>query len=395
MISFDEALKRLDSVAFPAPKTESVPLARSLGRILAEEVRADQDMPPFDKSTMDGYAVRREDASGPVRHVFTIPAGVAPKRALARGECAKVMTGACVPSGADCVVPVELVIPSSDEKNDIVSFSKIPKDAYIEKRGSQYKKKDFLLASGTRLCVQETAVLAAAGKARLRVYRKPRVGVLATGDELVDVGKKPGPFQIRNSNSSQLLSQLHEAGCEAKDYGIASDDPKKIETLLRRALKTDEVVFLSGGVSAGDFDFVPGIIQKIGANIIFDRVAVKPGKPTLFATKGRKMIFGLPGNPVSSFVIFSLLAKPLLARMSGGAHEIKTLHAPLAEAVAGIPHERLSFRPVFLGGDGLVRLPRYQGSAHIHAYVSANAMLRQEAHSPDLKTGDAAKIILL
>lgn len=391
MISFDEALKRLDSVSFSKPKREVVPLVRALGRVLAEEVRADQDMPPFDKSTMDGYAVKREDAAKSSRHVFTVAAGVAPKRALVLGECAKVMTGAAVPVGTECVVPVELAV----EKNGEVSFSKIPKDAHIEKKGSQYKKKDILLSPGTRLRAQELAVLAAAGMDRLRVYRKPRVGILATGDELTAVSKKPNAFQIRNSNSSQLFAQLAESGCEPKDYGVAADDPKKIDALFRRALGECEAVFLSGGVSAGDFDFVPEIVKKNGARILFDRVSVKPGKPTLVAAKGRKLVFGLPGNPVSSFVIFSLLARPLLARMGGGTPEAKMLQAPLAEAVAGIPHERLSFRPVLLGGDGLVRLPRYQGSAHIHAYVSANAMLRQEAHSPDLKPGDAAKIILL
>jgi len=391
MITFDEALRRLSSVSFPKPKTEIIFLNRASGRILAEEVRADQGMPPFDKSTMDGYALSRADTVKGAHLAFTVAAGAAPKRALAAGECVKVMTGAAVPLGAECVVPVELAL----EKNGFVSFSKIPKDAYIEKKGSQYKKKDLLLYPGTRLRAQETAVLAAAGKARLRVFKKPHVGILATGDELLAVGKKPGSFQIRNSNSSQLFAQLLEAGCEPKDYGIASDDPKRIDSLFRRALQECDAVFMTGGVSAGDFDFVPEIVKKNGATVLFDRVSVKPGKPTLFATKGRKIIFGLPGNPVSSFVIFSLLAKPLLARMAGGSRELKTLRAPLAEAAVGIPHERLSFRPVSLGVDGLVRFPRYQGSAHIHAYVFADAMLRQEAHSPDLKPGDLAEIVLL
>ncbi len=340
---------------------------------------------------MDGFAVAHPVPGKKFKVLFTVAAGSKPLGSLREGECAKVMTGAAIPKGAGQVIPVELAAENKDE----VSFSKIPVDRYIESRGHHCKKGTLLLAAGKKIRPQELAILASAGISSVKVRKKIRVAVLATGDEVVSPGKKPGPFQIRNSNSPQLLGQLTELGCKARDFGIAPDNKEKIHSLFKKALAGHDAVILTGGVSMGDFDFVPGILKRAGVRVLFDRVSIKPGKPVLFGVKNKKMVFGLPGNPVSSFVIFHLLVKPALTLLSGSVIKSSVIGAPLADPVDGIPHGRLSFRPVRFGAEGRIHLLRYHGSAHIHAYAQADAMLRQSPNSPPLKIGDLAEIVLI
>jgi molybdopterin molybdotransferase len=370
MISFEQAQKIVVESA-KILGTERVGFPYMLSRVLAEDIRSDMDMPPFDKSAMDGYACRRSDLNEVLEIIETIPAGKKPDLVIGKGECSKIMTGSMVPSGADVVIKVE--------ETERVDSSHI---RFLEKNTPHnicYRAEDvgtgqLVLEKGTLLQPQHLAVLATFGAVNPLVYNKVKVGILSTGDELVEPDVVPGPSGIRNSNAWQLIAHARKIGMETHYYGIAGDNEKALSELIIKASAENDLLMLTGGVSMGDFDLVPKVLQDLGFQIQFQKIAVQPGSPTLFATKKNLWCFGLPGNPVSSFVQFELLVKPLAFMLMGYLYKPQILRLPMSEGYTRKKAKRLSWIPVKVA-DGKINILDYHGSAHIHAYVDADGLL--------------------
>jgi molybdopterin molybdotransferase len=351
---------------------EPAPLHAAAGRMLAVDILADADQPPFDKSAMDGFACRRADLPGPWVVVETIAAGAVAREPVGPGRCARIMTGAPVPRGADCVVKFEDAEILAD---GTVRCLNATTAANICRQGEDVRRGDLLLARGTRIAAPHVAVLAGAGYAEVTVACRPRVAIIATGDELVAVDAHPGTGQIRDSNGPQLAAQTVAAGGVPTILPTVCDDAAALRKALAAALADHDVVVLSGGVSTGDFDLVPQAMRDCGLEIHFDSIAMKPGRPTTYASRDAAWCFGLPGNPVSTFVQFEVLVRPLLSCLMGGDPSPRTFLAPLAEGVVRRASSRQSWLPVSLTADGEVRPLVYHGSAHIHAICHADGFI--------------------
>ncbi|HSD27418.1 MAG TPA: gephyrin-like molybdotransferase Glp, partial [Vicinamibacteria bacterium] len=316
MVLFEEALSIVLSEVTPLA-AEPVSLDESLGRVLAEDVASDRDLPPFDRAAMDGYALRAKDvALAPValEVVGEVRAGQWPDLAIGPGQAARIMTGAPVPPGADAVQQVERTEPLDEFR--VTVHAAIGAGANIAPRGSEVREGEVVLAAGRVVDPSAVAVLASAGKDRVRVARRPVLGLLVTGDEIVDVAVRPGPGQIRNSNGPAVAAQARLAGADVRLLGVAPDRPEAIADALRAGLDADALV-VSGGVSAGDYDLVEPALLDLGATFLFTKVAIKPGAPLVFGRLGRTLVFGLPGNPVSAQATFDLFVRPALLKMQG------------------------------------------------------------------------------
>lgn len=370
---------------------EKVPLPEAAGRILAKEIHADRDFPHCSLSAMDGYACRAADRNAPLTVVETIAAGQMPAREISPGQCSQIMTGAPVPWGADAVVMVE----HTTRHGDTVRVNRSGGKSNIRYRGEELRKGDTVLPRGVMIAPPYLAVLASVGCDPVPVYRRPKAGVIATGTELVEPSQTPAPGQIRNSNSYQLCAQLARAGAEASYRGIAPDTPETTREAIEEAMADTDVLLLSGGVSMGEFDFVPGVLTDLGVKLLFEKVAIQPGKPTVFGAKGDTLFFGLPGNPVSTFVIFELLVRPFLYRMMGSEWRPPSVLGRLNESISRKKADRLSFRPVYLDSDGGVRPVAYHGSGHIHAYVNANGIVALPVGVARLDQGETIAVRLL
>ncbi len=318
MIELTEAQRIVLSHAKPLG-TVDVPLGTALGLTVAVPVTCDIDYPPFDRSVMDGYAVRAADvASVPVelRVVGQIPAGSTPAESLGPGEAMQINTGAPIPSGADAVVRVESVELCADGAGVSIRESVVA-GKFITPRATYVSAGQTVLQPGTKITPLEIGAAAGAGATCLTVYRRPRVAILATGDELVDVNQQPTGAQIRNSNESLLAALVRSAEGEPLALGIARDDRAVLRERITAGLEAD-MLCLTGGVSMGAFDFVPEVLQACGVTPHFHKLPIKPGRPTLFGTsESGTLVFGLPGNPISAVVGFELLVRPALAGLSG------------------------------------------------------------------------------
>ena len=328
---------------------------------------------------MDGFACRQSDCSGPLTVIETVEAGSIPQKRIGQGECTRIMTGAAVPEGADCVVPFE----DADETDGKVVVRKSSKKSNIRYQGEDLKAGAIVLNKGVRIGPSHIAALASVGCDPVSVYGQPVIAVIATGNELVEPDQVPGDAQIRNSNAPQISSQIANIGCKSIYLGIVKDDPAVLEHVLNKALTHANVVILSGGVSMGDFDYVPGVLKKCGVTLHFEKIAVKPGKPMVFGTAGDCCLFGLPGNPVSSLIQFELLIKPFLFSLMGHYFEYPPIYARLDEAVTRRKIDRLEYIPVQILADGKARAVEYHGSAHISSFCNANGLLA----IPEGKTG--------
>jgi molybdopterin molybdotransferase len=359
------------------PPAESVSLEQGLGRVLAQDVFADRDYPPFNRSTRDGFAVRAEDvASAPValKCMGEVAAGSTYPGAVRPGECVQIMTGAPIPEGGDAVVMVEHTEASGE---NITVKRVVAPGANVVPRGSEARQGDKLLSAGMSVSYPEVSLLGQVGCAQVSVYRRPRVALLSTGDEVVPIDTQPGPAQIRNSNAHSMAAQVRLHGGEPVVLGNAPDDVAQLERLIRRGLEED-VLVLTGGVSMGKYDFVEVVLRKLGAEFHFDAVAIRPGRPAVFASCGPKFVFGLPGNPVSTMVTFLLFVAPALALLSGApAPPLRFLKARLAERVEQKTKLTL-FLPALLEGEGAavaVRPLSWQGSGDVIAVARANCFL--------------------
>jgi molybdopterin molybdotransferase len=417
-------------------------LVQALGRVLAEPVMADRDFPPFARATRDGVAVRAQDlADGmmTLRVVGQVRAGDSYDLPVASGEAVEIMTGAAVPAGADAVVMVEYTQRKSQELNhkgheeaqgesdnrnivdaddhilDIAGHPKpkppektTPKEDFVEIQrvvvsgenvvppGAEARAGQELLPLGTRMGPAQIALAAAAGKASLKVYRKPRVAILSTGDELVEVAEKPGPSQIRNSNSYSLAALVTESGGEAVQLPIAPDEEGKLTELIQEGLKAD-MLLLSGGVSMGKFDLVEQALKDLGAQFFFTGALIQPGKPVVFGEAGPVPFFGLPGNPVSVMVTFELFARQMVEALSGAEpSRLKSAGARLRSDLktkTGLTR----FLPAMLEG-GLygpeVEVVPWQGSGDMLAAARANCYLVVPPDREKLSKGEMVTVVM-
>jgi len=320
----------------PPLPTEDVPLAGAHGRVLRADVRADRDLPPFDRVMLDGYALRAADWAAGARtfHVAGLQAaGMIPQKLAASDACIEIATGAALPEGADCVVPYEDTTRDG-ETVKISPTAKLAPGHAVHRRGSDYVADAVLVPAGTRLTGREIAVAAACGCATLAVAAQPRIAVVATGDELVDVDAEVGPHQLRRSNDYALRAALHAAGWPHVERFHLHDMRHEIEHTLWHILAEFDVVLLAGGVSKGKFDFLPAVLAELGVQKKFQGVAQRPGKPLWFGLSPRaRPVFALPGNPVSSYICLHRYVLPALARAAGAppaAPRLAALTAPVA-----------------------------------------------------------------
>ncbi|NOZ85900.1 MAG: molybdopterin molybdotransferase MoeA [Deltaproteobacteria bacterium] len=402
MIEFDEAIKRTLAIAKPHPR-ERVGLLKALGRVLREDVKAGFDIPPFDKSAMDGYAVRLSDLAGtsqesPVtlRVTGEQPAGGKNTLKVEPGCAVRIMTGAPLPAGTQAVVMQE----DTKRKGDLLQVFKAVKEfENCAEAGEDVKKGNIVLRSGSLLGPAEIGMAASTGKAALYVTKRPRAAVISTGDEVHRPGKpRPNRTGIFDANGYSLTSLLTQEGCDAKFLGIARDRPGMLEAKLARAADFD-MVFLSGGVSVGDFDLVRKQLIATGYKEIYWRVAMKPGKPTFLGRKGRKVVFGLPGNPVSVMVVFNVLVRPyldaLLGKNAGGPAGLK---ARLTGQVTLKGNRRQFLRATLTTSkDGCLEVTPYpnQKSGVLRSMVESNALLNLEGGTYELKPGAMVDVLPL
>jgi molybdopterin molybdotransferase len=371
MISFVEAYKTVMAASF-STGTETVPFDSSLGRILAQDVKSDMEMPPFDKSTVDGFACRRSDLGAELEIIETIRAGKLPLKKIGEGECSRIMTGAPLPQGADCVIMVEdSMILLSGRMKFKGEYSK----PNISLKGEDIRTGELVIGTGKQITPQDIAVIASVGCTSLSVSKMPVVGIISSGDELVEPSYKPAVSQIRNSNGYQLLAQVQRAGGKGKYYGIARDDEQATYEIVMQAISECNIVLITGGVSMGDFDFVPSVLERAGVKMIFSRVNVQPGKPTTFGIHNQCIVFGLPGNPVSSFIQFELLVRPLIFRMMGSIWNPVTTELPMQESYTRKSSERMGLVPVVITEGRQVLPVEYHGSAHILSMSVAHGII--------------------
>lgn len=318
--SHEEALEILMHHAVAGTRTMELPVAEAVGRVLAESVLSDIEMPPFNKAAMDGFACRHDDPGrrGVLRVAATIAAGDRPGDCIGPGECVRIMTGAPVPAGADTIVPVEeagLVDPPDPTAaipGEWVRFHAPPaRGAHIAPQGEDLRPGQTVLAEGHLVRPASVAILASVGRARVSVYAPPSVAFAATGEELVEPGQPLVPGRIYNSNASTVHAQILRSGGRPHYLGVLRDQPAALRQALTAGLDHDLLV-LSGGVSAGQFDHIPAVLAELGVEVHFHKLRIKPGRPVLFGTRGRTLVFGLPGNPISTLFTFDLYVAPML-----------------------------------------------------------------------------------
>ena len=359
---------------------ETVRLSDTVGRILAENILADTDMPPFDRSQMDGYAVIANDTlTAPVelRIVGESAAGHGWHRKLKRGEAIRIMTGAPVPRGADAIQRIEL----TNEADENVTVNQPTEEGrYIVSKGSEIKKRGKLFGLGDAIDEKMVATLAAFGYARVRVSSRPKVSILGTGSEIVTVEQKPGRDQIRNSNSVMLAAMCDQVGGVPRILRQTGDDDlKKLKSAISKAVGQTDILVLTGGVSVGKYDLTKLALRELGAEIFFERVRLRPGKPTVFAKLNDTLIFGLPGNPVSAAVTFYLFVRPaILAMQRAKQVDLPSGYAAITSTAKGAK-ERDTYLPATLETDKSARLLatplRWHGSSDFVGFAKADALI--------------------
>lgn len=380
---------------------EKVALLEALHRVTAEEVTAQRHIPPEDNSAMDGYAVRHSDVAGATRDqpavlevLEVLPAGKTPRHRLAPGTTSKIMTGAPLPDGADTVVQIE----HTDGGDAQVQIYRAPRPgSNLRRRGEDIRAGDCVLASQTLLRPAELGVLASIGKAQILVYQRPRVAILATGDEIIDPGEPDTHGKIINSNSYTLAGQIIEAGGSPVLLGVAPDDREVISQRIASGLRAD-VLITSGGVSVGSFDYVRECLDAFGFQARFWTVAVRPGSPATFGMVGRVPVFSLPGNPVASMVTFELFVRPALLHMTGRRELFRPrLDAVLQDAVEKRHGVRTLLRGVLHQGDGppTVTTTGPQGSGILRSMSLANCLIDLPEETERLQPGDTVQVMCL
>lgn len=396
MLTYPEALDRVLLTIQPLP-CEELPLPEALGRTLAETVTAAWDMPPADNSAMDGYAFALGDRESQAewRVIGLARAGVGHCGEVPAAAAVKIMTGAPLPAGCDTVAPLETVEQLPD--GSIRLRERLRQGDHVRCRGEEFRQGEALLAAGTPLKAGAIGLLAAAGVTRVRVHRRPRVALLTTGDELVDLGVRPGPGQIVNSNRYLLTARLQEEGAEVWPLEIAGDSRQELSARLAEGLQAD-LLLTTGGVSMGEYDLVKECLGELDFQLGFWKVAIKPGKPVLFGTARGTPVFGLPGNPAAAAATFELFARPALRRLAGDpAPHPRRCRASLACGVRGAGN-RQSFlwgRVEESQGHYLFTPSSRQGSGQMRGLQGAQALLPLAADGLDLAAGSEVELLLI
>lgn len=389
LLPFQAALDQLLAGAEPLP-AETVPLDQGAGRVLAEPLVARLTQPPFAAAAMDGYAIRWADRHGEWRVVGESAAGHGWNGSVGAGEAVRIFTGAPVPDGADVIVVQEEVARDGDTAR--LSSEGPPRiGAHIRPMGQDFAAGDVLLAGGTRLAPAQLGLAAAAGHGELAVVRRPRVTLIATGDELVPPGVMPGPGQIASSNPAMLSALLTSAGAEVTDPGLIPDNRAALAAALQAA--DADLIITIGGASVGDHDLVVPVLRDLGAALDFWKIALRPGKPLLAGRLGNTRVLGLPGNPVSAFVTALLFAVPLVSRMGGRAHDLPLETLPLASPLPanGVRRDHLRARRTPAGAEAFAR----QDSALLSLLAQAELLIIREARAPAAAAGDDVTCIAL
>lgn len=406
MIGVDEAQADVLRHARALPPS-SVDLGQALGLVLAEQITSDLDSPPRDKALVDGYAVVAEDLrAGPVELTVLeeVTAGLVPTLDVRPGAATRIMTGAPTPRGADAVVMVERTELVSGRDNAVrVTDPALAAGANIMRRATSMRQGDLLLSPGRLIRPIEIGLLAEVGRTRVMAHPRPRVAVLSTGNELVPPDQMPGPGAIRNSNGPMLAALVTRAGGLAVDLGICRDEERDLRERMRAGLESD-VLVLSGGVSAGVLDLVPHCLASLGVRCVFHHVQLKPGKPTWFGVAagesgGDKLVFGLPGNPVSSLVCFELFVRPAVAKVGG---RLSPLASPRTAELA-CPHKQRGNRPTYFPAilvetpEGIARVTPtdWRGSADQRGVSEANCLVYFPAGDHQYQAGDRVRTWLL
>jgi len=398
MISVDTAVKIVTDVIEPLP-AKTVPFESALGLCLAQDVRSDIDMPPFDRSAMDGYAVIAEDTvRAPIELTIIedIAAGYMPTIKVMCGQASKIMTGAAVPEGADAVVKVEETEDLS-ANNRVKILRAIDRGRNISKMGEDMKVGQVVLHKGMPIRPQEIGILATVGKARVEVFPTPTVGIISTGTELVDVESKPSTAQIRNSNGYSLAAQARRLKVDIEILGIVKDTKEDISRIMHRGLQKD-ILILSGGVSMGEYDLVGDVMKDLNTQIYFEKVALRPGKPVIFGKKDKTLIFALPGNPVASFVTFELFIYPAIRKMMGFPTLHRTTVKASLEVEILVKRKRREYRPALLrmhNNQWFVSPVEWHGSADLLSTTRANCLLIVREDAEKLSVGQLVDVILL
>jgi molybdenum cofactor synthesis domain-containing protein len=369
--------------------SEIVSINAAVGRVLAEDIVADADLPPFDRSQMDGFAVFAADTEkAPVelKIVGESAAGRGWHKRMNRGEAVRIMTGAPVPAGPDSVQRVEL---TRETGNSVNILAPATKGGSVVKKGAEVKKGKIIFRPGEMITENMIAVLASFGYAKLKVFRKPRIGILATGSEVVDITRKPGRDQIRNSNSAMLRAFVEKCASIASVFPVSGDDLSNLKFQIRKAAKANDVLIVTGGVSVGKYDLTKAALSDLGAEIYFEKVKLKPGKPTVFARLGKTLVFGLPGNPVSAAVTFQLFVRMAILQMQSATNTQPGRAFAVLGKDAKAARDRDTFLPATLSTDKsgrLVAMPlRSQGSSDFVGFARAEALIF-------IKAGDRYKI---
>ena len=401
ILSFEDCRRVVEEQAarFPDPATQPVDLLSAMGRVLGEPVEADRDIPPFPRSTRDGYAVRTSDLvhiPAMLDVIGEIKAGEAWERIpanLAPGHTVSIMTGAPVPSGADAVVMVEHTARRGEQ---VEVLRRVAAGENVVARGAEARQGTILLHRGQRLDEAGIALAASVGKSRVGVYRRPRVAVLTTGDEIVEVTATPGPTQIRNSNSYSLAAQILRAGGEPVLLPIAADEPRALRHLIEEGLLCD-LLLMTGGVSMGRYDLVEVVLAEMNAEFFFTGAKIQPGRPVVFGRVEKKYFFGLPGNPVSTMVTFELFARPLLDALGGQSpRKLTFAHARLKSEIR-VKTGLKRFLPAALSGEferSEVELVHWQGSGDIAATARADCFIVIPADREFIAAGEWVAVMM-
>lgn len=396
-IDREEAFALLDAEHAALGEVE-VPAESARGMVLSRDVLCVEGHPPFSRSAMDGYALRAEDAASPgatLELAGTRRAGAGARERLAPGTCVRIMTGAPVPEGADTVAIVE----ETEEKDGVVVFAKpAEKGMNIRYEGEDIPAGAVAVPKGTCLAPATLGTCALVGATTLKVFRKPEVAVVVTGDEIAEPGTPDPPYGfIRNANGPMLAGLLGEMGIEARYLGIVPDEPEALKAAFERGLSKSDLLIVTGGVSMGRYDYVPGILSELGLSYLFRKVRVKPGKPLHYARGERGRVFGLPGNPVSSLTSFHLFVRPVLKKMMGVEPIRKVYEGELVSEIDADRHRTLiaPCRAAFEGGSFKLDPVELNGSADLPAACTGNALAVVPAGGKALEAGERLEFIMM
>lgn len=374
MITLEEAL----NIILSNVKTnvvENIPIKNCVNRVLSDDIFSDINMPPFDKSAVDGYACKKTGLHKALQIIEVVAAGKLPSKKVTYRTCVKVMTGAKIPEGAELVIMVEDVEVIDKQTIRFIGSKTSENICY---KSEDIKEGSRVLSKGTLLKPYHAGILTTVGIASVLVYEKVKVGIIITGDEIIEPQNTLPDGKIFNSNAYQLLNSCLALNVIPDYYGIVEDNYEIICNAINIMLKKTDVVLITGGVSVGDFDYVPASMKNVGLKIKFDSIAMQPGRPLTYATKGNKHCFGLPGNPVSTFVQFELSIKPLLYKIMGHDYKPLIISLKLSETITRKEAKRKSFYPVRLNSDNTIAPVSYHGSAHINSYAEAFGIISMD-----------------